>query len=79
MVGEQFGVGDELCGVGVSSRYNEDILSVWNRSADDLEAKKWIYKALAATMPLQSSSHAHVDYKVSCFLMDLYFFFSRSF
>jgi len=35
MLGEQFMVGEEICGAVVSVRYQEDILSVWNRSADD--------------------------------------------
>ena len=28
-------VGDELCGAVVSVRFQEDIISVWNRSADN--------------------------------------------
>mmetsp|Transcript_4226 Transcript_4226/g.5918 ORF Transcript_4226/g.5918 Transcript_4226/m.5918 type:complete len:189 (+) Transcript_4226:74-640(+) len=40
VVGEQFDVGeDEICGVAVSIRFQEDILSVWNKNADDLDAK----------------------------------------
>lgn len=63
VLGEQFGVGTELCGIGVSMRYNEDILSVWNATADDHEAKKTIYAALATVMPLVTSANAAVDYK----------------
>ena len=36
-LGEQLGVGDRLCGVSVSVRYNEDILSVWHKDANDAE------------------------------------------
>ena len=36
MLGEQFMVGEEVCGAVVSIRYNEDILSIWNRSANDV-------------------------------------------
>ncbi|CAG0887920.1 unnamed protein product [Darwinula stevensoni] len=35
MLGEQFMVGDEICGAVISIRYQEDILSVWNRTAGD--------------------------------------------
>jgi len=35
MLGEQFMVGEEVCGAVVSIRYQEDILSLWNRTAND--------------------------------------------
>ncbi|XP_076064739.1 eukaryotic translation initiation factor 4E type 2-like isoform X3 [Oratosquilla oratoria] len=35
MLGEQFMVGDEICGAVISVRYQEDIISVWNRTASD--------------------------------------------
>jgi len=35
MLGEQFMVGEEICGAVVSVRFQEDILSIWNRSACD--------------------------------------------
>ena len=35
MLGEQFMVGEEICGAVVSVRYQEDILSIWNKSAND--------------------------------------------
>nr|SVE74390.1 EOG090X0BMA [Daphnia barbata] len=35
MLGEQFMVGDEICGAVVSIRFAEDIISVWNRIASD--------------------------------------------
>lgn len=38
ILGDQFDVGDEICGAVVSVRYNEDIISVWNKSADNTEA-----------------------------------------
>ena len=34
IIGDQFDVGDEICGAVVSIRQNEDILSVWNKTAD---------------------------------------------
>lgn len=51
-------------GKGVSLRYNEDILSIWNRNADDTEAKKVIYEAMSKALPIQSSSYTSVEYKV---------------
>ena len=35
MLGERFMVGEEICGAVVSVRYQEDILSIWNKSAND--------------------------------------------
>ena len=35
LLGEQFMVGDEICGAVVSVRVHEDIISVWNRTAQD--------------------------------------------
>lgn len=38
IIGEQFDVGSEICGAVLSVRNNEDIISVWNKTADNLEA-----------------------------------------
>lgn len=38
IIGEQLDGGSEVCGAVISIRYNEDILSIWNRNADDGEA-----------------------------------------
>jgi len=35
LLGEQFMVGGEICGAVVSCRFQEDIISVWNRTASD--------------------------------------------
>lgn len=35
ILGEQFIVGNELCGAVVSVRPTEDIISLWNRTASD--------------------------------------------
>jgi translation initiation factor 4E len=42
IIGEQFDVGHEICGAVVSVRAGEDILSVWNKNSDNLEAKNKI-------------------------------------
>ncbi|KAI8822180.1 translation initiation factor eIF 4e-like domain-containing protein [Fimicolochytrium jonesii] len=35
MIGDQFDVGNEICGAVISIRHSEDILSLWNLSADE--------------------------------------------
>lgn len=35
ILGEQFMVGEEICGAVISIRLHEDIISVWNRTAND--------------------------------------------
>jgi len=39
LASDQFGLGDEICGAVLSIRSHEDILSIWNRSAGDEQAK----------------------------------------
>lgn len=38
LIGEQFDVGNEICGAVISMRNQEDVISVWNRTADNNEA-----------------------------------------
>lgn len=35
LVGDQLDYDDNVCGAVLSIRFNEDILSVWNRNASD--------------------------------------------
>lgn len=35
MLGEQFIVGNEICGAVISVRPTEDIVSIWNRTASN--------------------------------------------
>jgi len=35
VVGESLDCGDSVCGVTLSLRYNDDTLSLWNRSSED--------------------------------------------
>ena len=37
VIGEQFDVGDEVCGVVISVRSQEDIISIWNKTASNRE------------------------------------------
>lgn len=38
VIGEQFDVGHEICGAVCSVRSSEDIISIWNKTADNQEA-----------------------------------------
>lgn len=38
IIGEQFDVGYEICGAVISVRTDNDIISVWNKNADNVEA-----------------------------------------
>ncbi|VAH89060.1 eukaryotic translation initiation factor NCBP-like [Triticum dicoccoides] len=38
LVGDQLDYSDDVCGIVLSCRFNEDILSVWNRNASDQQA-----------------------------------------
>ncbi|MED6196024.1 hypothetical protein PIB30_043364 [Stylosanthes scabra] len=38
LVGDQLDYGDDICGAVLSIRFNEDIVSVWNRNASDNQA-----------------------------------------
>jgi translation initiation factor 4E len=42
MIGQQFDVGDEICGAVISIRHSEDILSIWNKTAKDGETNTTI-------------------------------------
>lgn len=48
IIGEQFDVGHEICGAVISVRAAEDILSVWNKNSDNLEAKNKIRSLLCS-------------------------------
>ncbi|PKU74308.1 Eukaryotic translation initiation factor NCBP [Dendrobium catenatum] len=38
LIGDQLDYGENICGAVLSIRFNEDILSVWNRNASDHQA-----------------------------------------
>ena len=63
IVGEQFDVGYEICGAVVSVRSNEDIISVWNKNADNKEAVDKIrdqirkFVRLPAAIPIEYKRH----------------------
>jgi translation initiation factor 4E len=49
LIGEQFDVGNEICGAVISIRAQEDILSVWNRNSENTDATAKIRCALKCT------------------------------
>ncbi len=72
MLGEQFMVGEEICGAVVSVRYQEDILSVWNRSANDNAVTNRIRETFRRVLNLPPGTvteyKAHDDsIKCACF------------
>jgi translation initiation factor 4E len=56
MLGEQFMVGDEICGAVISVRYQEDILSLWNRTAVDHTTTSRIRDTLKRILNLPPST-----------------------
>jgi len=65
MLGEQFMVGEEICGSVISIRYQEDILSIWNRTANDLGVTNRIRETFKRVLNLppdtQIEYRAHND------------------
>jgi len=56
MLGEQFMVGEEICGAVISVRFQEDILSLWNRTADDQQTVTRIRDTLKRVLNLPAST-----------------------
>ena len=54
IIGEQFDVGDEICGAVVSVRGGEDIISVWNKAAEDKESTDKIRDKMREVLNLPS-------------------------
>lgn len=64
MLGEQFLVGPEICGIVLSTQYPEDLLSVWNRTATDVGSTNRIRDVLKrilnlpANFPIEYKPHS---------------------
>jgi len=56
MLGEQFMVGPEVCGAVVSIRYQEDIISIWNRNASDQATTSRIRDTLRRVLSLPQNT-----------------------
>lgn len=52
MLGEQFMVGSEVCGAVISVRFQEDIISIWNRNAADVATTARIRDTLKRVLNL---------------------------
>mmetsp|Transcript_35201 Transcript_35201/g.60281 ORF Transcript_35201/g.60281 Transcript_35201/m.60281 type:complete len:204 (-) Transcript_35201:34-645(-) len=50
VIGGQFEVGDEICGIVISIRYQEDIISVWNRHATNKHARDVIHETMRSVL-----------------------------
>ena len=61
IIGEQFDVGQEICGAVVSVRNSEDIISVWNRNSDNKEATNKIRDQMRKILKLPT--FISVEYK----------------
>uniref|UniRef100_A0A2N9FBW2 mRNA cap-binding protein n=1 Tax=Fagus sylvatica TaxID=28930 RepID=A0A2N9FBW2_FAGSY len=55
LVGDQLDYGDNICGAVLSIRFNEDILSVWNRNASDHQAVMGLRDAIKRHLKLPHS------------------------
>ncbi|KAJ4918048.1 hypothetical protein JOQ06_011195, partial [Pogonophryne albipinna] len=56
MVGEQFMVGEEICGAVVSIRFQEDILSIWNKTSNDITTTSRIRDTLRRVLNLPTNT-----------------------
>lgn len=56
MLGEQFMVGPEICGAVVSIRYQEDIISIWNRNHSEHAATSRIRDTLRRVLNLPQNT-----------------------
>ncbi|XP_011500073.1 PREDICTED: eukaryotic translation initiation factor 4E type 2 [Ceratosolen solmsi marchali] len=61
MLGEQFMVGEEICGAVVSIRFQEDIICLWNKTASDLSTTQRIRDTLRRVLHLPPT--ALMEYK----------------
>ncbi|GBG26995.1 Eukaryotic translation initiation factor 4E [Hondaea fermentalgiana] len=52
LVGDQFEVGDEITGIVLSIRAHEDVISIWNRTADDTHLVNRIRDGLKRVLDL---------------------------
>lgn len=56
VVGDAFHLGDEVCGVVLVTKNGEDVLSVWNRHANNREALARIRDTLKRLLDLPHAS-----------------------
>jgi len=61
IIGDQFDVGNEVCGAVVSIRYHEDVISVWNRTAAREDVTVKIKETMKRVMALPGTTV--IEYK----------------
>jgi len=61
ILGEQFDVGDEICGAGVSMRQKKDCISLWNKNSQDHEVTEKIRDLLRKVLNLPT--HIQMEYR----------------
>jgi translation initiation factor 4E len=61
LIGDQFGLGTELCGLVLSTKYKEDILSFWNKTAADQDIVNNIRDTIKRILNI--SNNAALEYK----------------
>jgi len=61
VLGEQFNVGDEICGAGVSMRQKKDCISLWHRNSSDIETTEKIRDVLRKVLNLPA--HIQLEYR----------------
>jgi translation initiation factor 4E len=58
LVGDQLEYSDDVCGVVLSVRFNEDILSVWNRNASDHQVCNCICCSIVHRYDVKTVTHS---------------------
>lgn len=61
VVGDAFHLGDEVCGAVLVSKPAEDVVSVWNRTANNAEARARIRETLRRVLDLPAN--APIEYR----------------
>jgi len=61
ILGEQFNVGDEICGAGVSMRAKKDCISLWHKTSSDEEATERLREGMRKVLNLPS--HVQMEYR----------------
>lgn len=61
LLGDQFDVGDDICGAVVSVRFQEDIISIWNKTADNQDLTFKIRDTMKKVLSLPNT--VYLEYK----------------
>jgi len=61
IIGNQFDVGDEICGAVVSVRYQEDLISIWTKTASREDVTMKIKETMKRLLQLPNSTI--IEYK----------------